>query len=66
MVAHKQLSYEALHLWRQAEGQIVARRSYYEPRYGRRAYLAHLDMLSELVRSYERNEQGHGLFVFKR
>ena len=31
-----------------------------------RAYLAHLDMLSELVRSYERGEQGHGLFVFRR
>ena len=64
--SHKQLSFEALHTWRQAEGALVARRSYYEARYGKRAYLAHLDMLSDLVRSYERSEQGHGLFVFRR
>ena len=33
---------------------------------GKRGYLAQLDQLSGMVRSYELREQGHGLFVFRR
>jgi hypothetical protein len=45
---------------------MVRRRPFFEQRYGTRPYLAQLDMLMNMVASYERHEQGHGLFVFKR
>ena len=52
--------------WRNAEADMVRRRPFFEDRYGTRPYLGQLDMLINMVASYERHEQGHGLFVFKR
>ncbi len=66
VAAHKPLTLEALQAWRNAEAFMVSRRSKYEQRYGTRGYLAQLDLLGELVRSYERGEMGHALFVFAR
>ena len=64
--AHRQMSNEATVAWRGAEAEMVRRRPYYEARYGTRPYLAQLDMLMNMVASYERHEEGHGLFVFRR
>lgn len=64
--AHKPMSLDATQQWRAAESAMVARRRYYEERYGTRGYLGQLDLLSSLVRSYERGEQGHALFVFRK
>ncbi|MGI8926963.1 MAG: class I SAM-dependent methyltransferase [Tepidiformaceae bacterium] len=64
--AHRALSNEATQTWRRAEAELVRKRPRYESRYGTRPYLAQLDLVAGLVRSYERNEQGHGLFVFGR
>lgn len=66
LTAHKPLSLEATNIWRQAEGDLVRKRPHFEARYGKRGYLAQLDQLSTMVRSYELREQGHGLFVFHR
>lgn len=66
LAAHKNVSLDALQSWRRAEAQMVARRSHHEQRYGKRAYIAQLDLLAGLVRDYERSEQGHGLFVLRR
>jgi hypothetical protein len=66
MAAHRQMSLDATNTWRAAEADLVRRRPYFEERYGTRPYLAQLDMLGNLVLSYERLEQGHGLFVFER
>ncbi|HMO53532.1 MAG TPA: methyltransferase domain-containing protein [Tepidiformaceae bacterium] len=66
LAGHKEMSNEATVTWREAEADLVRRRPYYEERYGTRPYLRQLDMLYAMVQSYERHEQGHGLFVFKR
>jgi len=66
LAAHRPMSLEALQLWRRCEGELVARRPHFEARYGKRGYLAQLDLLSGFVRSYERGDQGHALFVFSR
>ena len=66
LAAHRQLSGEATHAWRMAEAQLVRRRPYFRERYGERGYEMQLDMLADLVHLYERGEQGHGLFVFRR
>ena len=66
LAAHRQMSNEATVAWRSAEAEMVRRRPYFEERYGTRPYLGQLDMLMNMVASYERHEQGHGLFVFKR
>lgn len=63
---HKEMSNEATVTWRTAEAEMVRRRPYFEARYGTRPYLRQLDMLMNMVLSYERHEQGHGLFVFRR
>jgi len=64
--AHKEISNDATVTWRNAEADMVRNRPLYEPRYGTRPYLRQLDMLMSMVQSYERHEQGHGLFVFRR
>jgi SAM-dependent methyltransferase len=64
--AHKPISLDAVQTWRAAEAAMVARRSLYEKRYGKRGYLGQLDLLGMLVQSYEHGAQGHGLFVFGR
>lgn len=66
LAGHRQMSIEATNTWRNAEADLVRRRPHFEARYGTRPYLAQLDMLGNLVQSYERLEQGHGLFVFER
>ena len=66
LAAHRPLTLEALQAWRHSEAELVARRPYFEPRYGTRSYLAQLDAVAGLVRAYERGEQGHGLFVFRK
>lgn len=66
LTAHKEMTNEATQTWRRAEAELVRRRPYYEQRYGTRPYLAQLDLLSLMVASYERLQQGHGLFVFTR
>jgi len=66
MAAHKEMSNDATVAWRSAEAEMVRQRPYFEARYGTRPYLAQLDMLGNMVASYERHEQGHGLFVFRR
>lgn len=66
MKAHRAMSLEATQTWRRAEADLVRRRQVYEPRYGKRGYLGQLDLLGNLVLSYERGEMGHGLFVFAR
>ncbi len=66
LAGHRALTLEALQVWRNAEALMVAKRSYYEERYGKRAYLGQLDLLGGLVQQYERGEAGHGLLVFKR
>lgn len=66
LIAHKQLSLEATQQWRSAEAELVRRRPHFQGRYGERAYMAQLDMVGDLVRVYERGEQGHGLFVFRK
>jgi len=63
---HKEMSNDATITWRTAEAEMVRRRPHYESRYGNRPYLGQLDMLANMVASYERHEQGHGLFVFRR
>jgi hypothetical protein len=60
------MSSEATQTWRAAEAELVRRRPYWEERYGKRDYLAQLDLVARLVHSYERGEMGHGLFVFER
>jgi len=64
--AHKQMSLEATQAWRTAEADLVRHRPRYLQRYGERGYLMQLDILGDLVRSYELGEQGHGLFVLSR
>ena len=64
--AHKEMSNDATVTWRNAEAEMVRRRPFFEQRYGTRPYLGQLDMLMNMVASYERHEQGHGLFVFRR
>ena len=66
LAAHKEMSNDATVTWRNAEADMVRRRPYFEQRYGTRPYLGQLDMLMAMVLSYERHEQGHGLFVFRR
>ena len=66
LAAHRPFTLEALQTWRRVEADLVARRPYFEPRYGKRPYLAQLDAIGGLVRAYERGEQGHGLFVFRK
>ena len=64
--AHRQMSSEATQTWRAAEAELVRRRPRWEERYGKRPYLAQLDLVASLVHAYERGEMGHGLFVFER
>ena len=64
--AHRQMSGEATQAWRHAEAELARKRPLYEERYGKRTYLAQLDMLANMVYAYERGEMGHGLFVFRR
>jgi hypothetical protein len=64
--AHKPLSSEATQTWRAAEAELVGHRARWEERYGKRDYLAQLDLIASLVHAYERGEMGHGLFVFER
>jgi SAM-dependent methyltransferase len=66
LAAHKEISNDATVTWRNAEAEMVRRRPHFEERYGTRPYLGQLDMLMNMVASYERHEQGHGLFVFRR
>lgn len=66
LAAHRSVSSEAVLAWQHAEATMVGRRSFYEPRYGKRAYLMQLDQVAELVRSYTMHERGHALFVFRR
>lgn len=66
LAAHRQMSIEATHAWRMAEMELVRQRPHFQQRYGERGYLAQLDILADLVRSYELGQQGHGLFVFAR
>ncbi|MGK2966332.1 MAG: class I SAM-dependent methyltransferase [Tepidiformaceae bacterium] len=66
LAAHKPMTVDATHQWRQAESQLVQRRPYFESRYGPRGYLMQLDLLSSMVRSYEIHEQGHALLVLTR
>lgn len=66
LAAHRPLSAEAAHTWRIAEAELVRRRPYFEERYGTRTYLRQLDAVAYLVQAYERGEQGHALFVFRR
>jgi SAM-dependent methyltransferase len=66
LAAHRTVTLEALQAWRTAEAQLVARRPHFESRMGLRGYLAQLDHVASLVRSYERRETGHGLFVLRR
>lgn len=64
LTSHRPMSLEATQAWRRAEAELVRKRPQYEPRYGKRGYLAQLDVVAGLVRAYERGETGHGLFVF--
>jgi hypothetical protein len=64
--AHRAMSSEATQTWRAAEAELVRRRPHWENRYGKRDYLAQLDLVATLVHTYERGEMGHGLFVFER
>lgn len=64
--SHKSVTSEALQVWQLAEAQLVGRKTYYEPRYGKRGYLIQLDQIAELVRAYSMHELGHGLFVLER
>lgn len=66
LTAHRAMSMEALQLWRRCEAELVAHRPRFEARYGKRGYLAQLDLLGGFVRGYERGDQGHALFVFAR
>ena len=66
LAAHRQMNSEATQAWRAAEAEMVRNRQRVEKRYGTRNYLGQLDMVATLVQSYERGEQGHGLFVFAR
>ena len=66
LAGHKSLTLEAVQVWRNAESIMVAKRTHYEERYGKRAYLGQLDLLMNLVQTYERGEAGHGLMVFRR
>lgn len=66
LAGHKSLTLEAIQVWRNAEAVLVAKRTHYEARYGKRAYLAQLDQMAHLVQTYERGEAGHGLLVFSR
>lgn len=66
LAAHRQLTGEATHAWRMAEAALVRKRPYFRERYGERGYEIQLDVLADLVHMYERGEQGHGLFVFRR
>lgn len=64
--AHKPLSSDATQTWRAAEAELVRKRPHWEERYGKREYLAQLDLVATLVHAYERGEMGHGLFVLER
>lgn len=64
--ANRDMTLAAIQGWRGAEQELVGRRQHYEPRYGKRTYLAQLDFLAELIRYYERGGGAHGLFVFRR
>lgn len=66
LTAHRSTTLDALQAWRQAEAELVSRRPFFEARYGKRPYLAQLDLLGDMVRGYERGGVGHGLFVFTR
>jgi len=63
---HRQMTIEATVTWRRAEADMVRKRPFYEERYGQRGYLGQLDLVAAMLHSYERGEQGHGLFVFSR
>lgn len=66
LAAHRPMTVDATHQWRQAEAQLVQRRPHFEERYGPRGYLMQLDLLGSMVRSYEIHEQGHALLVLAR
>ena len=66
LAAHRPMTNEATITWRRAEAELVRKRPIYEERYTPRGYNAQLDLIAEMLRSYERGEQGHGLFVFAR
>jgi SAM-dependent methyltransferase len=66
LAAHKQISLDATNTWRRIEAELVGRRPHFEARYGTRGYRAQLDMSAAVLKSYERGETGHGLFVFAR
>ncbi|MBI2766038.1 MAG: methyltransferase domain-containing protein [Chloroflexi bacterium] len=66
LAAHKTLTLEATQLWRRCEAELVRRRPFFEPRYGKRGYLRQLDHVAGLLQQYERGGVGHGLFVFAR
>lgn len=66
LAAHRQMTNEATITWRRAEAEMVRKRPHYEERYGPRGYLGQLDLVAAMLHSYERGEQGHGLFVFAR
>lgn len=63
---HRDLTADAIQLWRSTETDLIRRRSHYLARYGDRGYRAHLDMLGDLVHSYDTHRQAHGLFIFRR
>lgn len=65
LAAHRDVSLDALQAWRRAEAELVARRPYFEARYGT-TYLRQLDSVARRVALYERGGAGHGLFVFRR
>ena len=66
LAAHRALSLDATQTWRRIEAELVGRRRHFEERYGTRSYLRQLDFIAGLVKSYERGEIGHGLFVFRK
>jgi SAM-dependent methyltransferase len=66
LAAHKQISLDTTQTWRRIEAELVARHPHFETRYGPRGYRAQLDMSAAILKSYERGETGHGLFVFAR
>jgi len=66
MVAHRPMTIDATHKWREVEAALVQQRPHYESRYSQRGYLMQLDLIASMVRSYEFHEQGHALFVLAR
>lgn len=63
---HRDITADAVQTWRKTEADLIRRRQHFMARYGDRGYREHLDMLADLIHTYDTRRQSHGLFILRR